>query len=76
MLLAQHWDYASRFSTAGKCATWLQTLMVDGKKPLFITIAITGMASPRCLHEMEKRGFRRWIGRTKDRSIDNVKMLV
>jgi hypothetical protein len=58
VLLAVHWDYASWTELADKCAQWLQTVQVNGKKPPAITIAITGIASPRCRQEMEKRGFR------------------
>ncbi|HSJ01199.1 MAG: hypothetical protein ACAI34_19360 [Verrucomicrobium sp.] len=58
VLLALHWDYASWTPTADKCAKWLQSLQVNGKKPTSITIAITGAASPRLRLEMEQRGFR------------------
>lgn len=58
VLLALHWDYARWSPTADKCATWLQTLQVDGRKPPSVTLAISGAASPRCRQEMEKRGFR------------------
>jgi hypothetical protein len=58
VLVAVHWDYACWTELADKCAQWLQTVQVNGKKPPAITIAITGVASPRCRQEMEKRGFR------------------
>ncbi|RBP35359.1 hypothetical protein DES53_12226 [Roseimicrobium gellanilyticum] len=58
VLLALHWDYASWTDMSDKAAQWLQTLQVNGKKPTTITIAITGVASPRCRQELEKRGFR------------------
>jgi hypothetical protein len=58
VLAAVHWDYASWTELADKCVQWLQTLQVNGKKPPVITIAITGVASPRCRQEMEKRGIR------------------
>lgn len=58
VLLALHWDYASWTPLADKCAKWLQTVQVNGKKPPTITIAITGAASPRLRKEMEQRGFR------------------
>lgn len=58
VLLALHWDYAQWSTTAEKCATWLQSLKVNGNKPPAITIAISGVATPRCRQEMEKRGLR------------------
>jgi hypothetical protein len=58
VLLALHWDYASWTDMADKASQWLQSMQVNGKKPTTITIAITGVASPRCRQEFEKRGFR------------------
>jgi hypothetical protein len=58
VLLALHWDYARWSPTADKCAMWLQSLQVDGKKPASLTLAISGLASPQCRSEMEKRGVR------------------
>lgn len=58
VLLAVHWDYASWTPLADKCAKWLQTVQVNGKKPPTVTIAITGAASARLRQEMERRGFR------------------
>lgn len=57
VLLALHWDYARWSPAAEQCATWLQTLQVDGRKPA-VTIALTGAASTLMRQEMEKRGFR------------------
>lgn len=58
VLLALHWDYASWTPLANKCAIWLQSIRINGKKPPTVTIAITGAVSPRCRQEMEKRGIR------------------
>jgi len=58
ILLALHWDYARWSRTADECASWLQTLQVDGQKPKALTLAITGVVSARCRQELEQRGFR------------------
>lgn len=56
VLLALHWDYARWSPTAEKCAKWLQSLRVGGKKPPSITLAITGQASAKLRQELDSRG--------------------